>query len=137
MIENLDLALKVKKQLEDYLAQLNYKKAIVNIDDISIKASRQEFEERELSFDRHHFSEILGYFTYDECLITKQLSDCIVGRLIGLLEPLSVNRELSRFEVNIRHASVIDLESEDVAIQAAATLWYEIKPYHKEYIDIE
>lgn len=136
MIENLDLALKIKAQLEDYLTQLGYKEALVNIDEISTKASRELFEKHDLHHDKHHFSALRGYYIYDECLIVKQLSDCIIGKLVGILEPLSVNKELSRFEVNIRHSSVDALKagflSKGGTIDIFETIiYYEIKPFHK------
>lgn len=137
MIENLDLALRIKTQLEDYLTQLGYKEALVTIDDITIKASRKRFEKHELHYDNHQFSILHGYYIYDEDLIVKQLSDYIIGKLVGILEPLSVDRELSRFEVNIRYSSVDALKAKFLTDTGEgfdiveAVVYYKIKPFHK------
>ena len=138
MIENLDLALRIKTQLEDYLAQLNYKKALVTIDDSSINSSREFFEKHELHRDKHQFQlhrdkhqfhSGRGYYIYDEDLIVKQLSDSIIDRLVEDLELFLIYKKSSKFELNIRHSSVIDA-SDVLDGVFSANLWYEIKPYY-------
>lgn len=129
MIDNLDLALRIKTQLEDYLAQLDYKKALVAIDDSSIKASREFFEEHELHRDKHQFHSGRGSYIYDEDLIVKQLSDSIIYKLVEDFELFLIYKKSSKFELNIRHSSVIDA-SDVLDGVFSANLWYEIKPHY-------